>query len=115
MGCVSSPDSAFERLDLEAPDEFLSANEDSRAEVDGWLRDFGDSQLEALVEEALEGNPNLTAAAHRVRASRAAARAGASGLWPRITGGYRAAAVRFGFPLRASSPYPIDAVSHAKR
>lgn len=52
--------------------------------VPGWILSFHDRELTALVEDAVERNPDLKAAAARVEASRAAVRIAASSLYPRI-------------------------------
>jgi multidrug efflux system outer membrane protein len=52
--------------------------------VPGWIREFHDPALTALVLEAIERNPDLKAAAARVEASRAAVRIAAASLYPRI-------------------------------
>ena len=52
--------------------------------VPNWIRNFGDPELNALVADAVERNPDLKAAAARVEASRAAVRVAASSLYPRI-------------------------------
>src|SRR4029453_12246331 len=52
--------------------------------VPNWIRTFGDSELTALVEDAVKRNPDLRAAAARVEASRYAVRVAASSLYPRI-------------------------------
>src|SRR6266480_1526221 len=52
--------------------------------VPNWIRNFGDQELNALVADAVERNPDLKAAAARVEASRAAVRIAASSLYPRI-------------------------------
>src|SRR3954467_3012216 len=52
--------------------------------VPGWIRNFGGPELNALVADAIERNPDLRAAAARVEASRAAVRVAASSLYPRI-------------------------------
>src|SRR5947208_4322843 len=52
--------------------------------VPGWIRNFGDPELNALVADAVQRNPDLTAGAARVEASRAAVRIAASSLYPRI-------------------------------
>jgi outer membrane protein, multidrug efflux system len=52
--------------------------------VPNWIRTFGDSELTALVHDAVERNPDLKAAAARVEASRHAVRVAASSLYPRI-------------------------------
>src|SRR6185437_12695621 len=52
--------------------------------VPNWIRNFGDPELNALVADAVERNPDLRAAAARVEAPRAAVRPAASPLYPRI-------------------------------
>src|SRR5262249_29327891 len=52
--------------------------------VPNWILAFGDTELTALVTDAVERNPDLKAAAARVEASRAAVRIAASSLYPRI-------------------------------
>jgi NodT family efflux transporter outer membrane factor (OMF) lipoprotein len=52
--------------------------------VPNWIRAFGDPELNSLVSDAIERNPDLKAAAARVEASRAAVRIAASSLYPRI-------------------------------
>jgi outer membrane protein, multidrug efflux system len=49
-----------------------------------WIRTFGDSTLTRIVEDAIERNPDLIAAAARVEASRAAVRVAAASLYPRV-------------------------------
>jgi multidrug efflux system outer membrane protein len=61
-----------------------SASSSGGLVVPGWIRSFGDSTLTALVEDALERNPDLKAAAARVEASQAAVRVAAASLYPRI-------------------------------
>ena len=56
----------------------------SGAVVPNWILSFHDSELTALVADAVERNPDLKAAAARVEASRAAVRIAASSLYPRI-------------------------------
>src|SRR5688572_20413815 len=52
--------------------------------VPNWIRTFGDSELTALVEDAVRRNPDLAAAAAKVEASRHAVKVAASSLYPRI-------------------------------
>jgi multidrug efflux system outer membrane protein len=61
-----------------------SASSSGGPVVPGWIRSFGDSTLTALVEDALERNPDLKAAAALVEASQAAVRVAAASLYPRI-------------------------------
>lgn len=49
-----------------------------------WVDQFGDPQLRALVDEAVQNSPNLQAALARVQASRAMADATRSALYPHI-------------------------------
>lgn len=49
-----------------------------------WVDQFGDPQLRALVDEAIENSPNLQAALARVEASRAMADATRSALYPHV-------------------------------
>lgn len=52
--------------------------------VPDWVRSFGDSDLNRLVEDAVGRNPDLAAAAAKVEASRAAIRVAGAGLYPRL-------------------------------
>lgn len=61
-----------------------SASSSAGPVVPGWIRSFNDSTLTALVEDALERNPDLKAAAALVEASQAAVRVAAASLYPRI-------------------------------
>lgn len=51
-----------------------------------WWREFGDPQLDALVDEALRGNPNLGVARARLRRAQAATEAARSALYPQVNG-----------------------------
>ncbi len=75
-----SPKSRLEELDLEVPGTW-AASKEARAGVDEvWLQRFKDPRLEALVEEALQNNPDLRAAAARVERARGQTRlAGVAG------------------------------------
>ncbi|MEZ5383948.1 MAG: efflux transporter outer membrane subunit [Prosthecobacter sp.] len=64
------PKSRLPELDLNVPGTW-AAGKEARAGVDDqWVRRFHDSRLEALVEEALENNRDLKAAAARVERAR---------------------------------------------
>lgn len=52
--------------------------------ANGWLPTFNDPQLERLVAEAIVYNPDLQAAAARVEAAEAAARAAGAALYPQL-------------------------------
>ena len=51
-------------LDLQSP--WRAGDSVADAVQDNWLAGFGDAQLDALVAEALERNPDLRVAAARV-------------------------------------------------
>jgi NodT family efflux transporter outer membrane factor (OMF) lipoprotein len=51
-----------------------------------WWREFGDAQLEALVEEALRGNPNLGVARARLRRAQAATDVARAADQPQVNG-----------------------------
>lgn len=50
-----------------------------------WWRAFGDPTLDALIEEALRGSPDVAAAAARVRAANAAAEQAGAALSPQLS------------------------------
>jgi len=50
----------------------------------GWWSTFGDPKLDALVRQALHGNPSLRAAEARVRSARALADAAGASLYPSV-------------------------------
>ncbi len=83
--------------------------------VQSWLRDFGDSRLNALVAEAISGNFDLQGAAARVETARARAKIAGAGRLPQLDLGLSAArakrstvnAVRL--PNNPSSSYALDA------
>ena len=79
IGADIMPESARAKI----PGSWAGAHR-SGAVVPNWIRTFGDSELTALVSDAVERNPDLKAAAARVEASRAAVRIAASSLYPRI-------------------------------
>jgi NodT family efflux transporter outer membrane factor (OMF) lipoprotein len=58
--------------------------------ADGWLEDFDDMQLQALVQEALARNADLLLAAARVERAAAMVRAASGELYPSVTAAGRA-------------------------
>jgi NodT family efflux transporter outer membrane factor (OMF) lipoprotein len=50
----------------------------------GWLRSFGSPQLEALVDEALRHNPDLSKAAAQVEGAKAHLALAGAALWPEL-------------------------------
>ncbi len=106
-GCVSPPPPHSPTGDLAArdrfpvPGRFTAASTAAVNLVDGWVGDFTDARLPALVQEALDHNRDLRAAAARVEAARALARVEAAGLRPQLSGRFEAArrqSLFFDFP-----------------
>src|SRR5690606_26168971 len=69
----------------ELPEQFATAtpNAGTNATI-GWLQQFADPALEALVQEALAANHDLAAAAARLEASWAEARLAGADRYPQI-------------------------------
>ena len=68
-----------------------AANAATGAIVDGWLKSFGDPELEAIVAEAIQNNLNLRAAVARVDAAAGLATQAGAELQPAIFAGGGAA------------------------
>lgn len=51
-----------------------------------WWRSFGDTHMDALIEQALQSNPDLHATYWRLQQADAAADQARAGFWPRLTG-----------------------------
>lgn len=52
--------------------------------VEGWWQEFGDPQLDALIQEGLAASPDIAAAAARIRAADALARQANAAILPRV-------------------------------
>lgn len=86
-GCsANAPSNRIAAVTSMAPESW-NASREARAGIDHqWIRRFGDSQLTALVEEAVANNYDLRVAAERVRRAESVARlAGAPGK-PQVQG-----------------------------
>lgn len=110
-GCaVKSPpkwaDILTDRAKSKIPAKWTGTNQ-SGAIVPDWIRSFGDSRLNRLVEQALTRNPDLVAAAAKVEASQAAVRIARASLYPRVAGG--AIGERQGRELRGDLGLGMDA------
>ncbi|HYX63363.1 MAG TPA: efflux transporter outer membrane subunit [Burkholderiales bacterium] len=57
----------------------------AKAETDGWLAEFHDPQLDALVREVLRNNPDLRVAAARVEQAAAYVKAAGATLYPQVS------------------------------
>ena len=75
-----------------------------------WWKVLNDSQLDALMDEALRGSPTLNIAAARTRKALAAADASATALSPRIDGS--ASSTRERFSENGLMPPPLGGSTH---
>ena len=60
-----------------------------------WWTDYGDAQLDRLVDHALQGQPRLRVAEARVRAAEAVAGIAGASLEPQVSGSFRSTRQRF--------------------
>lgn len=68
------------------PAQWRASESPAGAVTDDWLRTFNDPQLDALVQEALEHNPDLQIAAARVEKAAAYVESASAGLRPQLSG-----------------------------
>ncbi|MFT5049495.1 MAG: multidrug efflux system outer membrane protein [Chlamydiales bacterium] len=90
-GCGSNPVRSDLAEVVDVPEEWAldgALAESAPFEARLWWSDFGDSQLDELVEEALEHNHDLAAAAARVDAARARADIAGAARMPTVGAGY---------------------------
>jgi NodT family efflux transporter outer membrane factor (OMF) lipoprotein len=93
VGCASShglvPQASLREPAVLAADRSLAGVAVSAAAWPraDWWQAFGDTQLTALVDEALAGSPTLAVAAARARKALAAADVSHAPLWPKVNGG----------------------------
>jgi multidrug efflux system outer membrane protein len=99
--CSTLPD--YQRPSVELPAAWKESG--PRYAQDGrWWRIYDDAQLEALVDEALAKNADLTIAAARVDEARAIAREAESGFFPTVDA--RAGATRQQISTRSATAAP---------
>lgn len=87
-GCVQAPPPPEDILEVAVPDSWGTGSGEG-LEPQGWVRAFGDPQLEALVDEAVNGNFQLQAGMARLEQAMALARIEGADRLPgvSITGG----------------------------
>ncbi len=87
--CATPPDLGA-RPSLNAPEQYETIRSFAAPVAnwpsDRWWESYGDSQLDALIEEALADSPSLAAAAARVRQAEAAAQQTGASRYPSING-----------------------------
>src|SRR5438128_2336931 len=64
----------------------LVANAPAFVPAAEWWREFGDEKLDALIAQALQGNPNLKLAQARLAKAQSATEGARSGLLPQLNG-----------------------------
>jgi len=69
---------------LKVPDTFAEAGAPAEAVAGGWLRSFNDPQLDALVKETLQHNPDLRIAAARVEQAAGYVKSAGATLYPQV-------------------------------
>jgi outer membrane protein, multidrug efflux system len=94
VGCVGQPPLGSKRLVADqqavvdiAPSEWTAPVAPKPRAADGWLTEFSGGQLLALVQEAQAANPDLGAAAARVKQARADLSVATAALLPTLDGG----------------------------
>ncbi|NDV25258.1 TolC family protein [Desulfovibrio sp. JC010] len=73
-----------EGMKNETPSKWAGNTVDSGAVKDGWIHNFKDSRLDALVAEAMKNNPDLQASAARVDQANALAKQAGAALMPSV-------------------------------
>jgi len=88
-GCtVRQPSEPVMPPSIEVPDTWVSQSEARAQDLPaGWLAEFGDPMLEAIVAEAFENNQDLQTAAAQLEVARQAAIKAGAGLYPFVSAG----------------------------
>lgn len=94
LACVSAP-SGDPDLGVVVPEEWTAADSEAQVETRSgeeasWWTQFGDTDLDLVVADALERNHDLLAAAARLDAATAQARIAGADLYPQIGAGINA-------------------------
>jgi outer membrane protein, multidrug efflux system len=66
------------------PEQWTTASTEQSAEIPDWRELFGDPQLASLIDEALDANPDIDAAAARLDRAEAQARIAGADLYPQV-------------------------------
>lgn len=116
--CSSAPPPPVDdELPLEIPAAWTAASA-AAAPAPGlrvdWWREFGDARLDALVEQGLQHNPNLQAAAARLEAAAASQALAGAPLLPALDANFNADRTRrlfLGFPFGSGAGVPATTIS----
>jgi len=114
-GCsVAAPPATTPETGVEVPDEWSAETGDLVGSPDPmWWNAFGDERLTALVQEALESNRDLLAAAARVRQAEATARIAGADLEPQVGVGLNGSRQKqnfVGFPIPGAEDRVLSTV-----
>lgn len=82
--CVRPAGSRMDQHGIQTPDHFGGNASERTPFADGWISDFNDASLDELIQEALEHNYNLQAAAARVEAAHASFQSANAGWKPTL-------------------------------
>lgn len=81
-GCVKTPPVGTRDVDITVPDNWTAAETKAGNIADNWWESFGDPELTAAIEQALDNNRDLSAAAARLEQAGAQARIAGASLKP---------------------------------
>lgn len=100
-GCMVGPD--YERPVMKSPAAWTEptvapAAVPAEADLVHWWKQFGDPDLDRLVEQACRNNLDLQVAKSRIRQARAAKASAVSALWPSLNAGANASKSESGIP-----------------
>jgi NodT family efflux transporter outer membrane factor (OMF) lipoprotein len=113
-GCASAPEHKPPDVRIDSPQLWTAGEADTLAiEMTDWWRSFELDQLDALVEESIENNYDLVAAAARVDQAAALARINAADMWPQISASAQGSRVKrnfIGFPIQGANPDEVLSV-----
>ena len=118
VGCATSPDPSERKPQVEAPDNWSaevateSAATDPAPDAPGWLHQFNDPGLNAVVEDALERNLDLQAAIARLDAARANAKISGSDQYPQFGAGLAGGRQEFILSESTNPPTSITSDSY---
>lgn len=109
-GCsASAPDSRIKAVAAAAPERW-SASREAQVGIDtAWVSRIGGSQADTLVREAFQRNPDMRAAAERVKRAIGAAESAGAAMRPQISGnlnGNRQKQIFVGFPFAGGQGVP---------
>lgn len=108
-GCATPPPSQVERLPVSYPQTWSALETEPHADLSvtgGWLDDFQNPELEALVFRALEENLNLQATAARLGVAEAGATIAGADLFPQVSAGLGASRRKINFAAQGLGNIP---------